>query len=183
MTEPTLAEKVTLIHRTFETAEIPHAIGGALALAYYGEPRVTIDVDVNLFVPVERADEVLAVLGGIGVDATADRKAIARDEQVRLWWGRNPVDLFFAYDPFHDAMRKAARTVPFGEGTIQVLAPEHLLVCKVLFDRVKDWIDIEQVLVGEAVIDSDEIETWLTRMVGENDDRLERFHELRSRTR
>lgn len=183
MTDPSLAEKVRLIHRALAEANVPHAIGGALALAYYGEPRVTIDVDINLFVSVERADEILSVLGGIGVDTTADRMAIARDEQVRLWWGQNPVDLFFAYDPFHEAMRTATRTVPFGTGTLPVLAPEHLLVCKALFDRTKDWIDIEQVLIGEADLNPDEIETWLIRMVGPEDDRLQRFRNLRRKTR
>ena len=43
-------------------------------------------------------------------DAPAD--ALERDGQVRLWWDRNPVDLFFSYDPFHDAARDAARTRP-----------------------------------------------------------------------
>ena len=46
----------------------PHAFGGALALAYHAEPRATVDIDLNVFIPVERADEVLAPLGRLGVD-------------------------------------------------------------------------------------------------------------------
>ena len=63
-------------------------------------------------------------------------------------------------------MRRAARTVPFGEQTIAVLAPEHLTVCKAVFDRPKDWLDIEQILVCEADLDVGEIERWLSRIVG-----------------
>ena len=36
--------------------------GGALALAYYAEPRGTLDVDVNVFVPLDRTGPVLALL-------------------------------------------------------------------------------------------------------------------------
>ena len=48
--------------RSSATAKIPHAIGGALALAYYAEPRATIDIDLNVFVPPERWEEVVGAL-------------------------------------------------------------------------------------------------------------------------
>src|ERR1700749_1918626 len=91
---PSLPEKVVAIHRALSTAKIPHAIGGAIALAYYAEPRATIDVDVNVFVPTDRWPDVRDALSGPGVDVKADESALARDGQVRLWWDRNPVDLF-----------------------------------------------------------------------------------------
>ena len=36
--------------------------------------------------------------------------------------------------------------MPFGPDTIPILGPEHLVVCKAVFNRPKDWLDIEQVL-------------------------------------
>ena len=48
--------------------------------------------------------------------------------QARLASGRTPLDLFFVYDEVHDAMRDARRLVPFGDGTIPVLSPEHLVL-------------------------------------------------------
>ncbi len=175
---PSLPEKVTAIHEALRTARVPHAIGGALALAYYAEPRATVDVDVNVFVPVERWPEIRDALEPLGVDVGADEAALRRDGQVRLWWERNPVDLFFAYDPFHEEMRRAARRLPFAGGTIPVLAPEHLAVCKAMFDRPKDWIDIEQILVATDPFDLPEVEAWLVSMVGESNSRLERLREI-----
>ena len=53
--------------------------GGALALAYYATPRATIDIDVNVFVSVARAEEVL----GRSVDPSA-RRANLMVEGVEL---------------------------------------------------------------------------------------------------
>ncbi len=179
--EPPLAEKVVSIHRQLEIAKVPHAIGGALALAYYAEPRATVDVDVNVFVSTERWPDVSAALETIGVDVSADPVALERDGQVRLWWGRNAVDLFFSYDELHTEMAKRSRKVPFGDTTLQILSPEHLTVCKAMFDRVKDWLDIEQILIATDPIDLPEIEAQLRRMVGDSDPRILKLEEIKDR--
>lgn len=178
---PSLPEKVVAIHEALDGAGVPHAIGGALALAYYAEPRATIDVDINVFVPTERWSQLRDALSPIGVDTGVDEAALARDGQVRLWWGRTPVDLFFSYDPFHDEMRRGARRAPFAATTILILAPEHLAVCKAMFNRPKDWLDIEQIIVATNPLDLDEIRRWLQRMVGADDERLTQLEEIEAR--
>ncbi len=175
---PSLAEKVVAIHAALAAARVPHAIGGAMALAYYAEPRTTIDVDVNVFVSTDRWPAVREALSPLGVDTSVDAKALERDGQARFWWDRNAVNLFFSYDPFHEEMRRSARQVPFAGTTIPILAPEHLAVCKAVFDRPKDWIDIEQILVATNPLDLPEIEAWLEAMVGESDQRLARLREI-----
>ncbi len=174
MSEPSLPEKILAIHDALSGAAIAHAFGGALALAYYAEPRATDDVDVNLFVAPEGLPRVMRALSPLGVDGLADGSAVQEDGQCRLWWGRTPLDLFFSYDELHEAMRRATRRVPFGERPIPILGPEHLLVCKAVFDRPKDWLDIEQIVVCVDELDGEEIRGWLERIVGERDDRARR---------
>jgi hypothetical protein len=177
--QPSLPEKVIVIHESLLDAKIPHALGGALALAYYADPRATIDIDINVFVPTERWREVVEALTEIGVSADRlDPSALELDGQCRLWWGDNAIDLFFAYDPIHEEMRGQSRRVPFGGVTISILSPEHLAVCKAMFDRRKDWIDIEQMLIVGDDLDLAEIEEWLVRMVGGSDHRVERLRAL-----
>ncbi|HKT82275.1 MAG TPA: hypothetical protein VJQ84_00400 [Solirubrobacterales bacterium] len=179
--EPSLPGKVTAIHDQLQAAKIPHAIGGALALAYYAEPRATIDIDVNVFVPVSKWKRVFDALESLGVDAGGlDTTALERDGQCRLWWNDNAVDLFFANEEIHDEMRKHIRRVPFAGKTIPILAPEHLAICKAMFDRPKDWIDIEQMLVAAEDFDVTAVEDWLARMVGDGDPRLQRLRALKA---
>ncbi|HEY7829932.1 MAG TPA: nucleotidyl transferase AbiEii/AbiGii toxin family protein [Solirubrobacteraceae bacterium] len=177
MSEPTLPDKVLAIHEGLSKAKIAHAFGGALALAYYAEPRATIDIDVNVFVAPAAYATVERALTPLGVDAI-DQTVAERDGQSRSWWGRTPIDLFFAYDELHEAMRRAVRMVPFGEDRLPVLSPEHLVICKSIFDRPKDWLDIEQILVCTAELDIEDIGSSLERIVGAEDHRKERFEEV-----
>ena len=180
MSAPTLAQRVRAIDTL---ARVPHAFGGALALAYYAEPRSTIDIDLNVFVPATRFDDVagpLAALGAALPDPSIEALA-RRDGQVRVMWDATPIDLFFAYDAFHDAAGAACRTVPFGEDTIPVLAPEHLLVCKVIFNRPRDWVDIDAVLDVGTELDVAEVLRWVARIAGDTDPRYERVVALLTR--
>jgi hypothetical protein len=173
----TLAEKVLAIDR--EIAKLPHAFGGAIALAYYAEPRTTVDIDLNIFVPEAEARRAIAPLQGLGIRASEDSVAHAmRDGQVRLYWDATPVDLFFSYDAFHDAAARAVRRVPFAGSTIPILAANHLVVCKAVFDRPKDWIDIQQMIENGTKLDSPEIIRWVQRIAGDEDPRFERVVEI-----
>jgi hypothetical protein len=178
MTDLTLTEKVAAIHVSLTEAGIGHAFGGALALASYAEPRATIDVDVNVFLEPQRHEEVLAALSALGVTGDVPTNQVERDGQCRLAWGDNPVDLFYAYHELHAAMQKAARRAELGGKPIPILAPEHLLTCKVIFNRRKDWLDIEQMLVGALDADRSEVSDWLDRIIGSDDPRALRFAEL-----
>lgn len=171
MSEPSLPEKIVAIDRRLQSAKIPHAFGGALALAYYAEPRATDDVDINVFLAPAAFADVAEALGELGVATDVQPSDVERDGQCRVAWGRTPLDLFFAYDELHEAMRRGARLVPFGEDRLPILAPEHLLVCKVVFDRPKDWLDIEQMLLCVEDLDTAEIDRWLERILGSQDRR------------
>lgn len=175
-----LPEKIVAIHKRLKQAHISHAFGGALALAYYAEPRATIDIDLNLFVTTDRYGDARNALDPLGVSGDVDPERLHEDGQCRLWWEDTPLDLFFAYDQIHEAMRGSLRRVPFAsESKLPVLAPEYLVICKIAFDRPKDWLDIEQMMICVENLDVDEIRSWLERIYSEGDSRIRKFEELR----
>ena len=174
MNGPTLAERVVAIENSL--SRVPHAFGGALALAYYAEPRATIDIDLNLFIPADRFGEVADPLHALGAASKdpALTAVVMRDGQGRVMWDNTPIDLFFAYDPFHDAAGAARRVVPFADKTINILAPEHLVVCKVVFNRPRDWVDIDAMLADGTEIELPEVFRWVVRLLGDEDPRFNR---------
>jgi hypothetical protein len=102
----TLADKVLAIEAALRAADVAHAFGGALALAFHvSEPRATRDIDLNVFVPPNRAEEVLGALPPEVAHGDEEHREIAERGQVRLFWDENPVDLFFSTHPFHDDAR------------------------------------------------------------------------------
>jgi len=176
-----LDEKVVALERAFRTAAIPHAFGGAIALAYYATPRGTHDVDINLFVPANELDRVLAALVPLGVERASEqaRRQSQRDEQLRVHWDTTPLDLFFSYDALHDACRERRRQVAFAGEQITILSAEDLAIFKVLFAREKDWRDLRELLFAQGErFDRDYALGWLERILAPDDERLTRFRTL-----
>lgn len=173
----TLAERLVELHRALDSAAIPHAFGGAIALAYWThDPRGTSDIDVNLFVATERCAEALAALPAGVAQPPGAPEAIARDGQVRLWWDDTPVDLFFDYAPVHADAARHRRVVPFAGIEIPVLGPVELAIFKAMFDRTRDWADIEA-MVAAGSLDVDAVAAELRPMAGEDDARFARLEE------
>jgi hypothetical protein len=176
----TLVERIVAIERALTKAELPHAFGGALALAFHTEePRGTRDIDVNVFVPPARAVDVLAALPREVTWTDADARRLAEDGQRRVFWGDTPVDVFLDYHRFHAVTAEHVVEVPFAGTTIPILGATELAVFKAFFDRTKDWADIEAMIETRA-LDPHRALGWLVDLLGD-DPRVERLRGLTKR--
>jgi hypothetical protein len=158
-----LIDKLFAVHDALAAASLPHAFGGAIALAYcVEEPRGTRDLDVNIFCDAADAASVLAALpDGIAV-SEVDIAAVGRDGQTRLFWDGVPIDVFLNNLPLHEAVADAVVWVPLEGRQVPVLDCASLAVFKCFFDRTKDWADLEAI----AVATPEDIEA-ATRTVGD----------------
>ncbi len=176
---PTLPERVLILTSALERAGIPYAVGGAIALAYYGEPRATKDIDVNIFLPETEAERVLQVIIRLGAQFNLDQMQmrILHEGQVRLPWDPVPeIDLFFSTVPFHDSCQARVRRVPFDGSDITVLSGEDLAICKIIFNRPKDWPDIRQMVAMQGpAFDVDYVRFWLNEILGAGSDEAQKF--------
>jgi len=177
----TLGERIRTLHRALKEHDVPHAFGGAVALAYTTEePRGTRDIDLNVFVPAENAANVLRLLPP-GIDqpaGTVDK--LARDGQIRLFWDDTPVDLFLDYAPIHEEAARHRRNVPFEGETIPVLGPVELAIFKAMFNRLRDWGDLEEMAKAD-MLDYDAVRDALAEMVEPDDERLMRLDDVAHR--
>jgi hypothetical protein len=175
---PELVEKLLAIHRALKERSLPHAFGGAIALAYcVEEPRGTRDLDVNIFIDADRAAEVLRALPeGVRI-ARADIEAVKRDGQTRLFWDGVPVDVFLNNLPLHEEVANGVLWVPLEGEQIPVLDCGSLVVFKSFFSRTRDWGDIEEI----AVATPEDVKTAadvVATLVGENDPSYRRLAEI-----
>jgi hypothetical protein len=174
----TLVDKLLAVHDALSTADLPHAFGGAIALAYCTEePRGTRDLDVNVFVEPARAAEVLGALPEGTAVSAGDVEATVREGQVRVWWDDTPIDLFLDVHRFHAEAAAGVREVPFANRHIPVLGCTALVVFKALFDRTKDWGDIEAIAEAGSA-DMPEARGWVERVLGPDDQILARLSAL-----
>jgi hypothetical protein len=164
-----LIDKLFAIHDALEEHSLPHAFGGALALAYcVEEPRGTRDIDVNIFCDAADGAKVLGALPK-GVTITAgDVAAVVQGGQARLWWDGVPVDVFLNNLPLHEAVASAVVWVPLQGRQVPMLDCASLVIFKAFFDRTKDWADIEAIAMATPK-DIEAAARTLAEMVGEDD--------------
>ena len=174
----TIVERIVALHAALDAAGVPHAFGGALALAWCTQrARGTIDIDVNIFVSHDSAEEVLDALPeGVAVTGAA-RRAVAVDGQTRLWWGRTPIDLFFNTAAFHEQAAARVRVEPFAGHRVPFLACRDIAVFKALFDRTQDWADLEQ-MAAAGTLDIEAVAAVVAAHLGSDDPRIERLRSL-----
>lgn len=173
-----LVEKLFTIHDTLTKAGLTHAFGGAIALAYcVEEPRGTRDLDVNIFVDASKAESVLATLPrGVRV-RKKDIAKVKRDGQARLDWDGTPIDVFLNNIPLHDAVAASVVWVRLEGREVPVLDCASLAIFKALFDRTKDWADLEAIAIAtpEGI---EEAKAAIADLVGEDDPAHQRLKAL-----
>lgn len=164
-----LVDKLHAIHDSLTAESIPHAFGGALALAYcVEEPRGTRDLDVNIFVDASEAASVVAALPK-GVKAPKkDIEKLKRDGQARLEWDGVPIDVFLNNLPLHESVAASVVWVPLQGRDVPMLDCASLAVFKAFFDRTRDWADLEEIAVATPE-DIEEAIATIAELVGESD--------------
>ncbi len=173
-----LVAKIITLHQSLASAGIPHAFGGALALAWCTErARGTIDIDVNVLIPAKDLDQLCTAMPD-GITITKqDRKILKRDGQTRLWWDKTPVDLFLNSTPFHDGIAQRIRWEQFSGTAVPFLACQDIAVFKVFFNRTKDWADLEE-MKAAGTLDVNSVIALIVEYLGADDERILKLKNL-----
>lgn len=166
-----------------EESGVDYAIGGAIAYDYWGDPRGTSDVDVNIFVPESEAERLFPILrrAGLTFDDSQARKRVAErgDFVCRTAEGMR-VDVFLPSIPFYAEAQKRRVRVPDLRGRpAWVLSAEVIAVFKLLFYRSKDVGDLEHIVAHQgSKLDAAFVRSAVVDVVGEDDHRVRRWDEM-----
>lgn len=176
-----LPDELVVVHETLSRCGIPHAFGGAVALAFYGLPRYTHDLDINIALDETRYPTVLDCLASLfPID---DREKAGRElrsiGQTRLRWGALPIDLFLQTTPFHTALAERTLEAEYAGARLPIITPDDLVVLKSAFNRGKDWLDIEAMfqVLGRS-LDTEHIVRWVSTFSEPDDERMVRLRRL-----
>lgn len=173
-----LPAKIVTVHHAMAKAELPHAFGGALALAWCtGRARGTIDIDINIFVDSQECERVFAALPPGVTTNVDDLKIILRDGQVRLWWEKTPLDIFLNTTDFHLAAAQRIRFETFMEEPLPFLSCFDLAVFKAFLNRTKDWADLEE-MVEACTVDVSAVTAQIIAMLSVDDERVVKLQQL-----
>ena len=167
-----LVEKIGLLHEALSAAELPHAFGGALALAWCTErARGTIAIDVNLLLAQAEFQRVIDALPDAVKVTREDTRIFKRDGQVRVWWDKTPLDLFLNNTDFHDGILQRVRWEEFAGQKLPFLSCFDLAVFKAFFNRTRDWADLEA-MYEAGTLDVERVQATLIRYLGAEDERI-----------
>jgi hypothetical protein len=172
---PSLIKKIIAVHNSLEKANLPHAFGGALALAWCTEQaRGTIDIDVNIMVDVSQSELILSSLPKAVKWTAQNLDRLTKEGQERIWWDKTPLDIFLNSTPYHETLWQRIHWEEFADNQVPFLSCLDLAVFKAFFNRTKDWADLEA-MQEAGTLDRVAVANILVEFLGDDDERLEKL--------
>ncbi len=158
-----------------------YALGGAIALGYWGVPRGTVDVDVTVYLPPERPTECIRLLQDVGcvVSAAEAAESLCEHGFCRATFVGMRLDVFLPIIPFYEVARLRRKRLVLADRPIMAWDAESLTVFKMMFFRRKDIADVEQILRTQGIqFDRHWVREQLAGMYGARDPRLSQWDDL-----
>lgn len=126
---------------------------GGIAVQRWGEPRLTLDVDVTLlsgFGDEEKyVDELLKHFG----TRVPDSREFALKRRVMLLRAEDGTDIDLALGglPFEERVVERASNLEFYRGiTLRTCSAEDLIVMKAFAERDRDWADVKGIIARQG---------------------------------
>ncbi|MGQ0736915.1 MAG: nucleotidyl transferase AbiEii/AbiGii toxin family protein [Acidobacteriota bacterium] len=159
------AGELRTVREFLEAGGVRHAVIGGVALAAYGHPRMTLDLDI--VTESKAQDALVAFMESRGFQTLHRSTGYSNHRHVERQRGR--VDFMYVEGRTSERLFSGTRDLPGPGGlTIAVPRPEHLIAMKV--QAMKDapertWQDLADIgyLLRRGGIDRQEVQGYFTR--------------------
>ncbi|MCS7178600.1 MAG: hypothetical protein RML46_11560 [Anaerolineae bacterium] len=160
-----LIEAALELHEFLTRHAIPYAVIGGVAVQAWGEPRLTLDLDLTVMTPPEGAAALVHRLLERFVPRVPDPVAFARRTRVVLIRASNgcDVDISLGVPGYEEDLIRRAVDYEVAPGqTIRLCSPEDLIIHKAVAGRPQDLVDITGIVYRQGErLDVAYIRRWL----------------------
>ena len=161
-----LIDSVIAFQNFLKKEGVPVMAIGGIAVAIWGEPRLTRDIDMKVLVSRENRGQILELLRAF-TPLQEDSDDSFRRLGLAFFRDSNGVriDVMLADTIFDEAAIERAHDIDFSPGkNILVCTAEDLIVYKMLSTRAKDRGDVESIVQKQGdSLDDAYIENWLVQ--------------------
>lgn len=182
MTELPIQALLLEVVAILDEAGVPYGIMGGFAVRTWGIPRPTYDADLAITADAATLADLLERLreadfdvpleyaaGFTDVVAGMQKVKVTRFVDRSVW----DVDLFLANAPLLESAMGRRRRVTLAGQPVDVLAPEDIILLKLVAHRRKDQLDVEEILRITTDLDHSYLATWAATL--RVSDRLREF--------
>lgn len=155
----------------FSATKTEYVILGGLAVMLYGEPRLTVDIDVNASMNKDMIDSFLITARRFGFYPIARNiKSFVKDTGViPLRFSRGEAfgrcDIIIAESPIEYLALKRGKVKKIGSLRARFVTPEDLIIHKITSNRPRDIEDLKGILIRQRKkLDTGYILFWLKKI-------------------
>jgi len=153
-TAPSLKATANRLIRALDNYGIPYAIVGGIAASYYGEIRVTRDLDVAVSISAENAERLFELFDREGFTPIEylTVSELIKKPTLYLLDQRNQTRIDLHINPkglkLDEETLKRRRLINLGHGweKIWFISPEDLITMKITSRRPIDLVDVEHIV-------------------------------------
>lgn len=131
-------------------SKIPYMVIGGFAVSLQAEPRQTFDIDIKIQLDNQHMEsDLISGLQKVGkILVTHPHKFLNETMVLPVEIKGVRMDLILAVLPYELEAIKHASEIIIDKTTIKVSTPEDLIIQKCISERIKDWQDIENIIIS-----------------------------------
>ncbi len=155
------------IQNFLKSRDVPYMIIGGIGNLVWGEPRLTVDIDLTIHISPLKEQDFIKQAGSrfrILVNNPEDFARKTRVLPIEITKNVKGDIIFAGLDYEKMAIERAVEVEISKNNTVRVCTAEDLIVHKALSEREKDWQDIEGILLRRGgLLDKSYIINWLSQ--------------------
>jgi hypothetical protein len=153
------------ISRQLSKDNIPYMVIGGQAVLYYGEPRLTEDIDITLGIGIEEYKKIERLTDTLSMDILVENpKDFIKKTMVLPVMDKKTgirVDFIFSFSVYEREAIKRAVGVKFNNHTVKFGSVEDIIIHKIISGRPRDIEDVENIMIKNPIYNGEYIKKWL----------------------